>query len=99
MTGLPASLDEELQTTLRKFRHQILQAMGGKGVPQGLTSTEFPPFPASGSRTSRHDKWGRICRSWGKKMILLFPDSLNGSKETEVDKVQLPMSGEYKFSA
>lgn len=41
LTGLPASLDEELQTTLRKFRHQILQAMGGKGVPQGLTAQSF----------------------------------------------------------
>lgn len=36
LTGLPASLDEELQTTLRDLRHQIQQAMGGKGAPQGL---------------------------------------------------------------
>lgn len=70
-TGLPASLDEELQTTLYNFRHQILQVMGGKGLPQGLVaqrvSPKFPPFPTSGSRTSRLDKQAWLCRSWGKK--------------------------------
>ncbi|XP_037661115.1 pulmonary surfactant-associated protein A-like isoform X2 [Choloepus didactylus] len=30
--GLPASLDEELQSTLQDFRHQILQSLGGGRV-------------------------------------------------------------------
>lgn len=32
-TGLPAYLDEDLQTTLHVLRHQSLQSLGGKGTP------------------------------------------------------------------
>lgn len=101
-TGLPAYLDEELQTTLQDLRHQISQSKGGKGSLKALqdggspTSSPHPQYQAP--------ELSNLTNSCGYALLgenndaSLF-DYFDGPEGTEVDTDELPTSWESKVSA
>lgn len=72
--GLPASLDEELQTTLHKFRHQILQAMGVLSLQESMLVVGEKVFSSNGKSVTFEDIQGLCARAGGRIAVPMSPE-------------------------
>ncbi|XP_073734842.1 pulmonary surfactant-associated protein A-like isoform X4 [Callorhinus ursinus] len=64
--GLPASLDEELQTTLYKFRRQVLQAMGVLSLRESMLVVGEKVFSSNGRSVKFEDIQELCARAGGR---------------------------------
>ncbi|XP_027453039.1 pulmonary surfactant-associated protein A1 isoform X1 [Zalophus californianus] len=64
--GLPASLDEELQTTLYNFRRQVLQAMGVLSLRESMLVVGEKVFSSNGRSVKFEDIQELCARAGGR---------------------------------
>uniref|UniRef100_A0A8I3NKZ6 Pulmonary surfactant-associated protein A n=1 Tax=Canis lupus familiaris TaxID=9615 RepID=A0A8I3NKZ6_CANLF len=105
LTGLPASLDEELQTTLHDLRHQILQTMGVLSLHESLLVVGRKVFSSNGQSINFNDIQ-ELCAGAGGQIAAPMSPEENEAVASIVKKyntyaylglVESPDSGDFQY--
>ncbi|XP_003434532.2 pulmonary surfactant-associated protein A [Canis lupus baileyi] len=103
--GLPASLDEELQTTLHDLRHQILQTMGVLSLHESLLVVGRKVFSSNGQSINFNDIQ-ELCAGAGGQIAAPMSPEENEAIASIVKKyntyaylglVESPDSGDFQY--